>query len=217
MASLYAAEHRALQQEFNTVKMADFLDTGWVHEKLDEKDQAFISTRDMFFLSTVDPDGMPTVSYKGGPTGFVRVLDDSTLVFPGYDGNGMFYSAGNVAGQGKVGLLFMDFEVPHRIRVQGVARLEKNHPLMAEFHEAKYLIFVDIQKIWINCPRYIHKYQKLSQSKYVPDPCKVTPIPAWKRLEVAQDLITPEERLIAQQQGLIGLEEYEEKVKRGEG
>jgi hypothetical protein len=171
----------------------------------------------MFFLSTVDPEGMPTVSYKGGPQGFVKVLDESTLVFPGYDGNGMFYSAGNIEAQGKVGMLFIDFETPHRVRVQGTAKLVREHALLAEYTEAKYLIFVSVIKIWVNCPRYIHKYKKLDQSKYVPEPCKVTPIPAWKRLDIVQDAITPEEKRIAEQQGLVDLNEYEEKVKRGEG
>lgn len=217
MASIYSAEHRQLHEEFNTTKLAELLDNGWIHEKISEDEKNFINTRDMFFLSSVDPDGMPTVSYKGGPVGFVRVLDDSTLVFPGYDGNGMFYSVGNIVGQGKVGMLFIDFETPHRVRVQGTARLVREHALMAEFAEAKYLIVVEVSKIWVNCPRYIHKYKKLDQSKYVPEPCKVTPIPAWKRLDMVQDAITPEEKALAQQQGLIGIDEYEDKVKRGEG
>ncbi|MDP2152769.1 MAG: pyridoxamine 5'-phosphate oxidase family protein [Methylotenera sp.] len=217
MASLYSAQHRALQEEFNTTKLADLLDNGWVHETISEEEKKFISTRDMFFLSTVDPEGMPTVSYKGGGIGFVKVLDESTLVFPGFDGNGMFYSVGNIDAQGKVGLLFIDFETPHRIRVQGTAKLVREHVLMAEYTEAKYLIMVSVTKIWVNCPRYIHKYQKIDQSKYVPEPCKVTPIPTWKRMDIVQDAITLEEKEIAESQGIVSLSEYEEKVKRGEG
>ena len=217
MASLYSPQHRALQEEFNTTKLADLLDNGWIHETISEEERNFINTRDMFFLSTVDPDGMPTVSYKGGGVGFVKVLDESTLVFPGFDGNGMFYSVGNIDAQGKVGLLFIDFETPHRVRVQGTAKLLRDHPLMAEYTEAKYLIMVTVTKIWVNCPRYIHKYQKIDQSKYVPEPCKVTPIPTWKRMDIVQDAITPEERIIAESQGIVNLSEYEEKVKRGEG
>lgn len=217
MASLYSPQHRGLQEEFNTTKLAELLDNGWIHETISEEERNFISTRDMFFLSTVDPDGMPTVSYKGGGVGFVKVLDESTLVFPGFDGNGMFYSVGNIDAQGKVGLLFIDFETPHRVRVQGTAKLLRDHPLMAEYTEAKYLIMVTVTKIWVNCPRYIHKYQKIDQSKYVPEPCKVTPIPTWKRLDIVQDAITPEEKAIAESQGLVDIAEYEAKVKRGEG
>ena len=172
MASLYYDEHRALQEEYNTVKLAERLDTGWVHDEIGPDEAAFIGSRDMFFLSTVDPDGMPTVSYKGGSTGFVKVLDANTLVFPGLDGNGMWYSMGNIEGQSKVGLLFIDFETPHRVRVQGHARMLRDDPLMAEYTEAKYLVKIEVTKAWVNCPRYIHKYQKVSQNKYVPRPTR---------------------------------------------
>ncbi len=92
MASLYSAEHRAIQEEFGTTKIAELLDSKWVQDAIGENEKAFIQSRDMFFLSTVDPDGNPTVSYKGGSAGFVKVIDANTLAFPGYDGNGMFYS-----------------------------------------------------------------------------------------------------------------------------
>ncbi len=217
MASLCSTKHRALQEEFNTTKLAELLDNGWIHDTITEDEKQFISSRDMFFLSTVDPEGMPTVSYKGGGIGFVKVLDESTFVFPDFDGNGMFYSVGNIDGQGKVGLLFIDFETPHRVRVQGTAKLVRDHALMAEYSGAKCLIMVTVTKIWVNCPRYVHKYKKLDQSKYVPEQCKVTPIPTWKRLDIVQHAITPEEKITAEAQGLIDIVEYEAKVKRGEG
>ena len=170
MDSLYSEEHRALQAAFGTEKLADFLDAHHVHPGLTEDDRAFIAGRDMFFLSTVDPDGNPTVSYKGGPTGFVHCLDDHTLAFPGYDGNGMFLSMGNIAGQGRVGLLFIDFETPNRLRVQGTARIAKDDPLRERWNEAQYVVRVDVDKAWVNCPRYIHTYRKVEQSRYVPEP-----------------------------------------------
>lgn len=217
MASLYSTEHRDLQTEFGTTKLADLLDQNWVHELISDEERKFIQLRDMFFLSTVDPGGNPTVSYKGGPTGFVKVIDERTLVFPGYDGNGMFYSVGNIVGQARVGLLFIDFEKPHRVRVQGTAVLERDGPLMDEYAEAKYLVRVSVSKIWVNCPRYIHRYQKVEQSKYVPEPCRTTPLASWKRLDMVQDVLPPEEQSLAQKEGLLNLEQYEDKVARGEG
>ncbi len=92
MESLYSEEHRALQDAFDTRKLADFLDKHHVHPAIGDQDRAFIESRDLFFLSTVDPDGNPTVSYKGGPTGVVKVLGPNELAFPGFDGNGMFLS-----------------------------------------------------------------------------------------------------------------------------
>ncbi len=75
----------------------------------------------MFFLATADSEGWPQCSYKGGEPGFVRVLDETTLAFPSYDGNGMYLSAGNVIVNPAVGLLFVDFEVGTRLRLNGVA------------------------------------------------------------------------------------------------
>ncbi len=217
MTSLYSPRHRALQEEFETTRLAELLDNGLVHEKISAQEAAFISSRDMFFLSTVDPQGSPTVSYKGGPIGLVRVLDASTLAFPGYDGNGMFYSVGNIDAQGKVGMLFIDFETPNRLRVQGNARLVRDHPLMADYPESRYLILVDVTKIWPNCPRYIHKHKRLETSRYVPAAGEVTPMPAWKRLDFVQDVITPAESAAARQEGLVDMAQYEETVRRGEG
>lgn len=217
MASLYSDEHRRLQQEFDTTKLADLLDTKWVHERIGDAEREFIGSRDMFFLSTVDPDGNPTVSYKGGPVGLVKVIDETTLAFPGFDGNGMFYSIGNIAGQSRIGMLFVDFENPHRVRVQGTARLVRNHPLMAEWAEAQYLVLVQVTKIWVNCPRYVHKYKRVDASKYVPKPCQTTPLASWKRLDLVQDVIAPVDRDRAMDEGLLSLPEYEDKVMRGEG
>lgn len=217
MASLYSDEHRRLQQEFGTTKLAELLDTKWVHDEIGDAERDFIGSRDMFFLSTVDPDGHPTVSYKGGPVGLVKVVDARTLAFPGFDGNGMFYSVGNIVSQSKVGLLFVDFENPHRVRVQGTAELVRDHPLRGEWAEAQYAVLVHVTKIWVNCPRYVHRYQRIDQSKYVPRPCKTTPLASWKRLDLVQDAITPEDRVRAQDEGLLSLPEYEGKVLRGEG
>ncbi|WP_336490749.1 pyridoxamine 5'-phosphate oxidase family protein [Methylobacterium nigriterrae] len=216
MASLYSEAHRALQEEFGTVKLANRLDTDWVHEAISADEAAFISSRDMFFLSSVDPDGMPTVSYKGGNPGFVKVIGESALVFPGFDGNGMFYSMGNVEGQAKVGLLFIDFETPHRVRVQGHAKLLRDDPLMAEYTEAKYLVRVDVTKIWVNCPRYIHKYRKIAQNKYVPMPDRETPLASWKRLDLAHDVISDGDRARVAKEGRLEVPEYEAMVARGE-
>ena len=82
----------------------------------------FIASRDFFFLSSVNSNGEPTVSHKGGGVGVVRILDPKTIAFPAYDGNGMFLSLGNIADTAKIGLLFIDFETPHRVRVQATAR-----------------------------------------------------------------------------------------------
>ena len=136
-----------MQQEFGTLRRANRRDQTWVHEQIAADDEAFIGGRDVIFLSTVDADGNPTGSYMGGPAGSGRVLDAHTLVFPGYDGNGMGYSMGNIVGQGRVGRLFIDFEHPHRVRVQGTAQLLREHPLLTTYTEAQYLVQITVAKV----------------------------------------------------------------------
>ena len=216
MEQLYFDEHIALQNEFGTRKLADMLDTKWAHRALTPEEQAFVASRDMFFLATVDKEGRPTVSYKGGPVGLVKVVDDHTLAFPGFDGNGMFYSMGNIVGQGHVGLLFIDFETPHRFRVQGRATFERDDPLMGAWKEAKYIVRVTCDRVSVNCPRYVHKYQRVGQSKYVPVEGKETPLALWKRADIVQEVIKPEERAQAEKEGILTLPEYEERVMRGD-
>ncbi|MBT5193832.1 MAG: pyridoxamine 5'-phosphate oxidase family protein, partial [Rhodospirillaceae bacterium] len=88
-------DHRALQDHFETRKLSDRIEQIAVKDHGGKAEQAFIESRDMFFLASVTAGGQPTVSYKGGDRGFVRVLDEKTVVFPSYDGNGMYYSMGN--------------------------------------------------------------------------------------------------------------------------
>jgi len=215
--SLYDGAHRALQEDFGTTRLADFLDKHHVHHALDEQDRAFIASRDMFFLSTVDAGGNPTVSYKGGPTGVVRVLSETTIAFPGYDGNGMFLSMGNIAGQGKIGMLFIDFETPHRLRLQGTARVVKDDPLVASFPEAQYIVRVEVESVWVNCPRYIHRYQKVEESRYVPKAGQETPLAQWKRLDFVQPVIADEDRARVAKEGELDLGAYGELVAHGQG
>ena len=130
MSSFYG-EHRALQDRFDSRRIADVLEAVIVQAEINDEARAFIESRSFFFLSTVNADGHPTVSHKGGAAGFVRVVDRTTIVFPSYDGNGMFLSMGNIAGDSRIGLLFMDFERPHRIRAQAHATVSHDDPLMA--------------------------------------------------------------------------------------
>jgi predicted pyridoxine 5'-phosphate oxidase superfamily flavin-nucleotide-binding protein len=158
MSEIYGEQHRALQQAFDTTRLADRVEQIIVHPEIPDDHKAFIESRDMFFLSSVDHRGYPTCSYKGGVPGFVRVVDAKTIAFPSYDGNGMFLSMGNIGGNDKVGMLFIDFETPHRVRVHGIASLDQNDPLITEFPGAELLVRVAVTETFVNCPRYIHKY-----------------------------------------------------------
>src|SRR5579859_269796 len=132
MSEIYNEQHRALQQTFDTIRLADRVEELVVRPELAADHKVLIENRDMFFLTSVDHRGYPTCSYKGGAPGFVRVLDPRTIVFPSYNGNGMFLSMGNINLSQKVGMLFIDFETPHRVRVHGDAAITPNDPLLAE-------------------------------------------------------------------------------------
>ena len=129
MASGFHDGSRSLQDRFDTRALADRIDGLLVSDTISERDRAFIEDRDMFFLATADAEGRPTCSYKGGEPGFVRVLDPHTVVFPNYDGNGMYLSTGNVLVNPDVGLLFIDFERGHRMRLEGTASIDLDDPL----------------------------------------------------------------------------------------
>ncbi|HET6615725.1 MAG TPA: pyridoxamine 5'-phosphate oxidase family protein [Dehalococcoidia bacterium] len=189
MTDIYHEGNRALQERFDTQRLADRLEQTIVKDRFDPHDKAFIEARDMFFLATVDEQGHANCSYKGGEPGFVRVVDAHTLAFPNYDGNGMYLSMGNLARTRQVGMLFIDFEQQHRMRVNGEASIDENDPLMAEYPEAQFIVRVTPREVFPNCPRYIHKYQLVARSRFVPTDACDTPVPAWKAGDWVADVL----------------------------
>ena len=186
---LYHDGNRRLQAQFDSRRIADRLEEVTLHDRFSDGDRAFVGRCPMFFLATADAAGQPDVSYKGGMPGFVRVVDERTLAFPDYDGNGMFKSLGNVLVNPKVGLLFVDFENPGRMRVSGTARVSADDPLLAEFPGAQLVVRVRAERIFPNCPRYIHRMKLLDYSVYAPRAAHEPPEPDWKRMEVFRDAL----------------------------
>jgi len=180
---------RSLQDRFDTRALADRIDTLLVSDTISDGDRAFIQDRDMFFLATADAEGRPTCSYKGGEPGFVRVLDAHTLAFPNYDGNGMYLSTGNVLVNPAVGMLFIDFERGHRMRLEGTATIDPDDPLRAQYPEAQFVVRVTARAVYPNCPRYIHRYELVRRSRFVPRSDCLTPVPEWKRSDWARDAL----------------------------
>ncbi len=189
MSSLYHDSHRRLQHQFDTTRLADRLEAVKVHAALTPDDQAFIERMDLFFLATADAAGHPNCSYKGGDPGFVRVVDPATIAFPNYDGNGMYLSMGNLQENPNVGLLFIDFERPRRVRLNGVASIDPADPLLAHYPEAQFVGRVQVHQVFPNCPRYIHQYQRVARSQFVPRSGCATPVPDWKRSPWAKDVL----------------------------
>ena len=187
MSNIYNQGSRKLQDQFDSRRIADRLEQRTVHDTFTGEDRAFIERSQMFFLATADAEGHPDCSYKGGMPGFVRVVGSSTLAFPDYDGNGMFKSLGNILVNPHVGMLFIDFEHPDRIRVNGSATVHEDDPLLSEYPGAQLIIRVQAEHIFPNCPRYIHKMHLIDYSKYAPRLGYTPPEPEWKQMEEFRD------------------------------
>jgi len=180
---------RALQDRFDTRRLADRIEDVLCSETVEGYARSFIETADHFYLGTVGPDGWPTVSYKGGDPGFVRVLDDRTLAFPNYNGNGMYVGMGNILNGSKVAMIFVNWARGNRLRVHGTASIDFDDPLAATYEGAQFVVRVTTTAVWPNCPRYVHEMQSLERSAFVPRANRETPVPGWKREAWAVDAL----------------------------
>lgn len=189
MSPAYHEGMRRLQDRFDSRALADRLDEKLGRREFTAEDRAFVESRTLFFLATADAEGRPDCSFKGGDPGFVRVTAPGELAFPSYDGNGMFRSLGNLLANPAVALLFIDFENPKRLRVNGRASVHFDDALLAEFEGAQLMVRVRAERIFPNCPRYIPRMQVLEASPYVPRAGVEPPVPAWKKREVFNEVL----------------------------
>jgi predicted pyridoxine 5'-phosphate oxidase superfamily flavin-nucleotide-binding protein len=190
---LYHDGSRRLQDAFQSRRVADRLEE-FARVAFSADDIAFIESRPFFFLATADAEGRPDCSFKGGMPGFARVTGASEIAFPDYDGNGMFKSLGNIAENPAVGLLFLDFEKPRRLRVNGRAELRRDDPLLGETVGAQMIVRVAATAIFPNCPRYIPTMQLVEPSIYVPQPGVAPVEPSWKSFPAFKDVIHPRQK-----------------------
>ena len=174
----YGDGQRALQDRFDTRRLADRLAETATDDVTGYR--SFIESLDTFFLATVDEHGQPQCSHKAGDPGVVRVIDGHTLAFPSYDGNGMFPSLGNLAANPAVGMLFIDFEGGTRLRVNGIASVDLDDPLTAEFPGAQAVVRVRVTAAFPNCRRYVHPRRRVERSPFVPTGQDDPPVPDWK-------------------------------------
>lgn len=188
---LYHEANRALQDQFKSRAIADRLEEKLARTEFTGDDRAYIESAYLFFLATADAEGRPDCSFKGGPRGFVRVTAPNEIVFPDYDGNGMFKSLGNIDANPNVGLLFIDFEKPRRLRVNGTAKVNRNDPLLAQTTGAQLIVRVTATAIFPNCPRYIPAMSVVTPSKYTPAAGVAPEEPGWKSFPDFKDHVHP--------------------------
>jgi len=192
---MYHEGNRALQDRFGSRALADRLNEKLGRRQFSDDDKAFIENVPFFFLATADAQGRPDCSFKGGAPGFVKIAAPDRLVFPDYDGNGMFKSLGNLQVNPHVGLLFMRMgEKRGRLRVNGTAELSFEDPLIAGMPGAHALVRVTPEDIFPNCPRYIPHLELKEESVYIPKPDCAPVEPAWKSFEMFKDVVPPRAR-----------------------
>ncbi len=142
---------------------ADIMDAP-VRDPLGEAEAEFIAARESFYLGTVSETGWPYVQHRGGPKGFLRLLNPSTLVFADYQGNRQLLSTGNLSVNDRVSLFLMDYPNRTRLKILGHAKIEdaRLHPdLSTELSNpsmrarVERLVFVDVVSFDWNCPKYI--------------------------------------------------------------
>ena len=99
----------------------------------------------------------------------------------------MYLSLGNVLVNPHVGMLLIDFlaERPERMRIEGIASISERDALAWEYPGAQFVVRVRVQRLFPNCPRYIHRMALVERSPYVPRAGKPTPVPGWKRSDLA--------------------------------
>ncbi|MFI7104521.1 pyridoxamine 5'-phosphate oxidase family protein [Streptomyces sp. NPDC050161] len=187
--SFYREGALRMQETLRTQRLADHIAGKYVTDHLDETAATMLRQADCFYLATADADGYPDCSYKGGLPGFVQVPHPRLLRFPSYDGNGMFRSLGNILDNPQVGMLFIDYDKPIKLRVNGTAQVSTDSRLLALFPEADAVVEVDVRQVFENCPRYLHDVRVGQHSAHVPRPHHAPPDPEWKLKDEYQGLV----------------------------
>ena len=133
-------------------------------DPLTQNEAEFIAERDSFYLGSISETGWPYIQHRGGPKGFLRVVNETTLAFADYTGNRQLLTTGNVSMNDRVALFLMDYQNRARLKILGHARVEdaRAHPeLVAQLagpamqSAVERLVFIDVVSFDWNCPKYI--------------------------------------------------------------
>ena len=134
---------------------------GW-SDRITPELAAFIGERESFYLGTASADGQPYIQHRGGPKGFLKVLDDRTLAFADYSGNAQYISMGNLTENDKAFVFLMDYPSRKRIKIWGTARFVEDDPVLLDrlvdpsYRARPERAFVFSVQAWdLNCPQHI--------------------------------------------------------------
>lgn len=124
--TMFSASAKNLQERAGSRQQYErMVNSGYFEDGLSEFEKEFVQARDSFYMATVTPDGWPYIQHRGGPAGFLRVVDERTLAFLDYSGNKQYISAGNLSVNDRVSLFLMDYPQQARLKIIGYARVLK--------------------------------------------------------------------------------------------
>ena len=153
---------RAIQeQEGSRASYARFEGGEAHHDRLGPAEAAFLAARDSFYLATVSETGWPYVQHRGGPPGFVKVLDERTVGFADFRGNRQYVSLGNLGGDDRVSLILVDYPRRRRLKILGHARAVEDPATVArlavEGYPAKVErgLLIEVAAFDWNCPQHL--------------------------------------------------------------
>jgi predicted pyridoxine 5'-phosphate oxidase superfamily flavin-nucleotide-binding protein len=194
----YHSGMRQLQDRYEGRSVADRLAGNRMRTTFNDEDRRCIESSAFFFLATATPESVDC-SFKGGASGFVRVVSENVVAWPDYDGNRMYRSLGNIVRNPRVGLLFVRldgklFNNAGRLRINGHAEIDESAEAIVGLPGAKRLIRVTADHIFTNCPRYIPKLSLEEPSIYVPREGYRPPDPPWKLMPFVKDIFETEQR-----------------------
>lgn len=150
-------------------------------DPLGQAEAEFIAARDSFYLGSISESGWPYIQHRGGPQGFLRVIDDTTLAFADYKGNRQLLTTGNVSVNDRIALFLMDYKNRERLKILGHARVEDarvQSELVAELADSKMrssverLVFIDVVSFDWNCPKYITPRYSIGEVNELEEPLR---------------------------------------------
>ncbi len=154
---------KAMQERMGSRKQYERMEDrgGWA-DTITPELADFIAKRDSFYLSTATANGQPYIQHRGGPKGFLKVLDDHTLAFADFAGNRQYITAGNLAENNKAFIFLMGYANRQRIKVWGTAEVVEDDPkLLNELNDPNYkgkperVIRFHVEAWDVNCPQHI--------------------------------------------------------------
>jgi len=163
METMFTPGAKALQTRAGSrasyARMAD--DGAGEPDALGEQERSFIVARDSFYMASVNEDGWPYIQHRGGPAGFLKVIDDHSIGFADYRGNRQYLSAANILHDDRVALFLMDYPNRRRLKIIGHARISDDPTVMAGLMAADYqavperALLIDVTGFDWNCPQHI--------------------------------------------------------------